>query len=562
MKLSDFVAQFLANQDIKYLFGVTGGANVHLFDSLDHTKGITPIFTHHEQAAALAAEAYGRVTNNLGTAIVTTGPGGTNAVPGVTAAWLDSIPCLYISGQTRFRHTARGKPIRQLGSQELDIVSVVTPVTKYAVMVDDPNKIKFYLQKATYLARSGRPGPVWVDIPLDFQWAEIEPNQQLEFKPETFKEEKNPAKSVTAQISTLLQLLKTSECPLVLAGQGIRLAHAEREFAQFIREYKLSFVTSWSATDIMPANNSLHLGRVGLGGQRGGNCAIANCDVLLAIGSHMCLTITDLDCDNFAKNAKKIIVDIDPVEINSCNVTTDLAIESDAKLFLQQMLAIAHTKKPTVTKKWQQQLSHFKVLNAIPTTLTAPKGFVNPYIFMDLLSDELAAGDTIVVDGGGTVNYTTYHAFKVKPRQRVVLSTGICAMGTGLPESIGACFANGRKRTICLSGDGSLQLNIHELQTIVHHKLPIKIFVLNNEGYLAIRHTQAAFLNSNFVGTDKKCGLSLPDYQKVAPAYGVKAIRINSIKELRRKIRFALSYNGPILCEIMVSPKNEMLPVK
>jgi len=562
MKLSDFVAQFLANQDIKYLFGVTGGANVHLFDSLDHTKGITPIFTHHEQAAALAAEAYGRVANNLGAAIVTTGPGGTNAVTGVTAAWLDSIPCIYISGQTRYRHTARGKPIRQLGSQELDIVSIVTPITKYAVMVDDPNKIKFYLQKAAYIAKSGRPGPVWIDIPLDFQWAEINPNEQVEFKPEVLKEEKNPAKSVTAQINKLLQLLKISKRPLVLAGQGIRLAHAEREFSQFIREYKLPFVTTWAAADIQPANNSLHIGRVGMGGQRGGNAAIANCDLLLVIGSHMCLTITGLDCDIFAKNAKKILVDIDPVEIHSCNVSTDLAIESDAKLFLQQMLSNSLSKKPTLKKEWQQQLSHFKTLNVIPKTLTTPKGFVNPYIFMDLLADEMAPGDMIVVDGGGTVNYTTYYAFKVKPRQRVILSSGICAMGTGLPESVGACFASGRKRTICLSGDGSLQLNIHELQTIVHHKLPIKIFVLNNDGYLAIRHTQAVFLNRNFVGTDKKCGLSLPNYQKVSPAYGIKAIRVNSQKELHQKIKFALNYKGPILCEIMVSPNHQMLPVK
>lgn len=562
MKLSDYVAKFLANSGIKHVFGLTGGANLHLFDSLYRTKGITSIFTHHEQAAALAAEAYSRTTNNLGAAIVTTGPGGTNAITGVTAAWLDSLPCIFISGQSRFAHTSRGKPIRQLGSQELDIISLVTSVTKYAVMIDDPHTIKYHLQKALYLARNGRPGPVWIDIPLDFQWAIIDPDKLQGFSPHSKIEPTRIEKKLDRQTYQCYELLRIAKKPLILAGSGIRLAKAEIEFDKFIKKYKIPLVSSYNGSDLIANNHRLYLGRVGLFGQKGGNAALAECDLLLTIGSHLCLTITGLDTDAFAPNATKIMVDVDPVEIKFRMVKLDLAIQCDAKMFLHKLIRLHKEKAISGIAKWKNRCAQFKAFNSIAHNSNPTDNYVDPFEFIDVLSNELSVEDVIVVDGGGTNVYMSYQAFKFKKGQRLVHSSGLCAMGTGLPESIGACFANRKKRTICMIGDGSLQLNIHELQTIIHHKLPIKIIVWNNDGYLAIRHTQSMYLNGQFVGSSKVGGVTLPDYQKIASAYGMRALRINSMKEFHRKMKLALKNNDPVLCEVIIPPDQHLLSVK
>jgi acetolactate synthase-1/2/3 large subunit len=560
MKLSDYVAQFLAREGIHHVFGLTGGAVVHLFDSLARTDGITPIFTHHEQAAALAASFYARASNNLGAAVVTTGPGGTNTITGLLGAWLDSIPCIFISGQTRIKHTSRGKPIRQVGSQEFDIVSLVTPITKYAVMVDEAPKIKYYLQKAVYIARSGRPGPVWIDIPLDFQWATIEPEQLENYRPPPVKVDKTAQKILDAQLQTCAKLLSAAHAPLILAGRGIKVAGAETAFTELIETYDLPFVSAWGAVDLLPSAHPLNAGLVGLQGQRGGNQIVKKCDFLLAIGSHLCLTITGIDPEKFAPEATKVIVDIDPVELKYRAVKTELAIEADAGVFLQKLLRVLKKKKISGADGKKRCLDS-KAANAIPIALKAQQKYVNPYVFVDAVGDALNAQDTVVVDGGGTVVYISYQAFKVKTGQRLLLSTGMCAMGTGLAESIGACFARGRKRTICFIGDGAMQFNIQELQTIVHHKLPIKIFVFNNDGYLAIRHTQDGFLDHRYIGANKSGGVSLPDFCKVAKAYGIPAFRINSHKQLTQKIKRALQGNHPVLCEIMISPEQQLLPV-
>ncbi len=559
MKLTDYVADFLAKKEIKYVFGLTGGAVVHLFDSLDKKPGIQPIFTHHEQAAALAAQAYARITNNLGAAVVTTGPGGTNAITGVLAAWMDSIPCIFISGQARMEHTSRGKPIRQLGIQELDIVSVVEPITKYSVMVDDPKKIKYYLEKAISIARSGRPGPVWVDIPLNFQWAQIEPSKLMGFKLPPKKSQAKKEDQLEAQIKKCVNLLCKSKRPIIVAGNGIRLAGAVEKFEKLIKEFGIPFVSSWNSGDLLPNNNSLYLGRIGIAGQRGGNLAVQNCDLLIALGSHLSLNLTGTNSSLFARNAKKIIVDVDPKELAFKKKTIDLPICCDAKPFLSKLKRKLKKNNLNQIKWWRKKCEKYKSYN-LPPKSQKKNCLIDPYKFVDLLSDLLGKEDTIVVDGGGTALYMSFQGMKVKKGQRLIVSAGIAAMGTGVPDSIGACFANNKKRTICMIGDGSLQLNIQELQTIIHHNLPIKIFVFNNSGYLAIRHTQETFLKKRFIGSGKRGGISLPDYQKVARAYGVNVVRINNNKELSRKIKQVLKQSGPTLCEIMIPKDQELIP--
>ncbi|MFC1496425.1 thiamine pyrophosphate-binding protein [Candidatus Margulisiibacteriota bacterium] len=549
MKLTDYVAEFLSRQGIKYVFGLTGGAAVHLFDSLDKNKKITPIYNHHEQAAALAAEAYARTTNNLGAAIVTTGPGGVNAITGLVAAWLDSIPCIFISGQTRKEHSSHNKKIRQLGSQEFDILSLVKPVSKYAVMIDDPKMIKYHLQKAVYVARSGRPGPVWIDLPLNLQWSEIMPERLKSFKPPAAQQSSGP------KIKKCFKLLKQARRPLVLAGHGIRLSHAEKEFKKFIKKSRIPFVSSWNAADLFPEGREYNLGVPGIFGQRGANLAVQNCDLLISIGSHLAIPLTGIQYASFARGAKIVMVDIDPVELAFKTVRVDLSICADAGQFLCRVQQKAH-----VNNVWQERCAKYQAYNVMPAQWKKQKKYVNPYVLVDFLYHKLGKDDQVVVDGGGTINQIAFQAFTGQKIGRIIISAGICSMGTGLPESIGACFARGRKRTICLCGDGSMQLNIQELQTIAQHRLPVIIFVFNNSGYLAIRNTQDGFLKSNYTGSAAGGGLRLPDFKKVAKAYGIESVQIKNHKELAKKVKNVLSKTGPVVCEIMVSPKQEIIP--
>lgn len=560
MKLTDYVIDFLLKHGVEYVFGLTGGAVVHLFDSASKNPGMHSIFCHHEQAAALAAVSYARVKNNLGVAIVTTGPGGTNAITGVTAAWQDSIPCIFISGQTRIEHTSRGKLLRQLGTQELDILSIVKPITKYAEMVEDSNSIRYHLEKAAYLAQEGRPGPVWIDLPLNFQWVSILPDKLRGFTASESGQTSHSFQPVMKACSQCYEFLGEAKRPLILAGYGIKLAHAEKEFRQLLDKLNIPFVSSWTASDMVPTDQPLYIGRIGIYGQRGANLAVQNCDLLICIGSHLSIPLTGTLFEAFAREAKIIMIDIDNNELAFKSKRVDIAINCDAKYFLQTMLKQSlqeHYYK--VDAWWVNKCAKYKRHNSVPDEWKKENAYANPYVFMDFLSDELPGGEVIVVDGGGTNLYISFQSFKVKHGQRLILSSGICSMGTGLPESIGACFANNKQTTICLSGDGSLQLNIQELQTIVHHNLPIKIFVMNNGGYLAIRHTQSAFLKHNYVGSDLGGGLSLPDFQKVADAYGLKTTRINSNSDLLEKIRWTLEESGPVLCEIMVSPDQQLI---
>ncbi len=563
IKTTDYIAQFLAQQGVKHVFGLTGGAVVHFFDSVSKTPGMNVVFNHHEQAAAFAAQAYARVAEGLGACFVTTGPGGTNAITGLCAAWLDSIPCIYISGQARLAHTTQNKPIRQLGTQQLDIIALVAPVTKYAVMITDVKRIRYELEKAVYLAQTGRPGPVWIDVPLDFQWAMIDPDHLPGFDPKEFKKVVADQQVLEKQIGECVRYLNEAKRPLVLAGHGVRLGHAGEEFRRFIEVFAIPFVTSWNASDLLATDHPLYAGRPGLFGQRGANLAVQNCDLLLALGSHLCIPLTGTMFEAFAREAKIIMVDTDPDELKTRTVRVDLAVECDVKSFLKEITRHTGDQNPPTPDhdSWRQQCQRYQTTyNAIPAEWFQQKEYVNPYVFVDALSDALGSEDVIVVDGGGTINQITFQSFKVKEGQRLIISAGLCSMGSGLPESVGACFASGGKRTICLCGDGSMQLNIQELQTIMHHRLPVKIFIFNNEGYLSIRQTQQGFLEGRYIGSSAEGGLSLPDFKKVAQAYGIEALQVTQHGELKEKIQRVLRHSGPVVCEVLVEKNQEVAP--
>ena len=559
VKVSDFIVDFLAKQGVTHVFGLTGGAVVHMFDSAARLGKVHPVFTHHEQAASFAAEGYARIHGGLGAVMVTTGPGGTNAITGLAAAWLDSIPCIFISGQVRLGLTGRGYNVRQVGPQHLDIVPIVSSITKYAVMVDDVRNIKYELQKAVHIAQTGRPGPVWVDIPLDMQWSSIEPGELPDYVPTIADEPARPCCSAI-EVEQVVALLSKARRPIILAGYGVRLAGAESEFRSMVDRLQVPFLTTWNVADLIASDHPLNAGRPGIFGQRGANLAMQNCDLIISLGSHLSVSLTSMRFRDFARDAKVVMVDIDRGELEHRTVRVDLSIQSDAKCFIQQMLERLPAGPLPQMGAWREKVIEYKSrYNSFPSSWAARDRFVHPYVFMDRLSDELDGNDIVVVDGGGTIDQVAFQAFRVKQGQRFFACVGMGAMGSGLPEAVGACFGGGGRRTICLVGDGSMQLNVQELQTILHHNLPIKIFVLCNDGYTSIRATQEGFLGGNYVGSEASGGVSLPDYAKIAKAYGVPAFRIDRHADLGI-LREVLETDGPCLCEIVSCKEDQPLP--
>jgi acetolactate synthase I/II/III large subunit len=555
MKLTDYVIDFLAAKGVRHVFGLTGGAVVHIFDSAYASSALTPVFHHHEQAASFAAQAYARVSEGIGACCVTTGPGATNALTGLTAAWLDSVPCVYISGQARLAHTTRGTTKRQIGTQQLDIIRLVEPLTNYAVMIDDPQTIRFHLEKAYFLATSGRPGPVWIDIPLDLQWAQVDPERLERFDPPASRASR-PEPGVIDQI---VGYLEQSERPLILAGYGVRRAHAIDALRELVDRCELPFATTWGAVDVLPTAHPRHVGRPGIAGQRGANLAVQNCDLLIALGSHLCIPVTGTILKSFARAATVVVVDIDRVELDECTVPVDVAVQCDAKVFLQDLLTVLPPTASYGSERWRRLCSKYRTYNTASLT-GQPSARLNPYAVVQAVSEHSTGTDVMVVDGGGTNVYVCFQTIEAKPGQRVILSTGLCAMGSGLPESIGACLAADRRRTICFCGDGSFQLNVQELETIRHHRLPIKVFVSNNGGYLSIRHTQHAFLKGRLAGSAPEGELSLPDVLAVARAYGIRTCRIETAAELQAGISCALAGDDPVVCEVLTLVDQEQVP--
>ena len=559
MKLSDYVMQRVA-KEVRHIFLLPGGGSMHLVDSVGRCPGLEYVCNLHEQACAIAADAYGQYTNSLGVALVTTGPGGTNTLTGVAGAWLDSTPCLVISGQVKRTDLIGNRGVRQMGFQELNITKIVEPITKYAVTVMDPDTIKYHLEKAIYIAKNGRPGPVWIDIPLDVQAANIDEGGLVGFNPREVPNSFDPI-LMRQQVSKAIDLFNEAERPVVLVGNGVRLAKGVDEFMDLIRILQIPVLTTWKAIDFLPEDHPLYVGRPGSVGQRGANFAQQNSDWILVIGARLDLGQTAYNHSNFARAAKKIMVDVDPGEIRKMSMPIDVAVCADAKdfirAFLQQSDKVIRKDRSrwlTKCKEWQAKY---------PVVLREywdEQEYVNDYVLIEVLSDELCSEDLLIPGSSGACSERTMQAFKVKEGMRIFNSQGLGPMGFGIPASIGGCLASGKRRTICIDGDGGFQLNIQELETIRRLNLPIKFFLLSNQGYASIRGTQRNYFGGHLVASNPSSGLTLPDIMKIAMAYGIPFARIEANTQVRETVRKVLEEDGPVICEVMSSPDQATAP--
>jgi acetolactate synthase-1/2/3 large subunit len=561
IKLSDYVVQYLESIGVERVFLIPGGGNIHLIDSVGKAKRLKFICNHHEQACAMGAEAYARVSGKIGVCMVTSGPGGTNTITGILGGWLDSVPMLIISGQIRRETMGAGKDLRQLGDQEINIVDIVRSITKYAAVVMKPHDIKYHLQKATYLATAGRPGPVWLDIPIDVQGSYINDDQLRAFKQTGLKRSDNREKlKLSRLVARVIDKLRKAKRPVLLVGNGVRFSGAVDDILSLIKVLKIPVLTGFAGFDLVSSNNLYLAGRPGTIGQRGANFTLQNSDLLIVIGSRLNIRMIGYDFKSFARAAYKVMVDIDPAELNKRTLHIDLKINNDAKDFILEMIRQLKIKGHPKYNTWLQKVREWK--SKYPIVLSeyrAQKNYVNPYLFIDILSKYLKPSDVLCL-ADATASICTYQALQFPQGTRILTNSGCAAMGYGLPASIGACFANGTKKTICLEGDGSIQLNIQELQTIVYHDLPIRIFVYNNQGYASIRLSQKGLFEGKFVASSVDSGISWPDMKKIAKAYGIPTVMITNHDHMDRKIKKVLSQKGPVLCEIMVSPDQSFQP--
>lgn len=566
IKVSDYIVKFLENIGVGHIFLISGGGNIHMIDSVGNSKKIKYVCNHHEQASSTAAEAYARVTGNIGACLVTTGPGGTNAITGVLGAWDDSIPVIIISGQVKRELIGAGKNgARQLGDQDVNIIDIVKPITKYAVTVLKPEEVKYHLQKAYFIAKSGRPGPVWIDVPLDVQGSFVEEKNLINFDQKevelSFETDGEELKKVVAKI---LNKLGKSKRPVLYAGNGIRLAGGAKQFLKLVSLLKIPVLTSYAGYDLIDSAHPYFFGRGHAFGQRAANFILQNSDLFLSIGARLDIRTIGFTYKAFARAAYRVMVDIDRTELDKFILTPDVKVNYDAKQFIDEM--INQLREKPLNLKINDWLSYGRSLNTkYPVVLEKfwkEKQFVNPYCFIETIGKYLNPNEIIVVsDGVGPLN-CMYQAFCIKKGQRILLNNGCAQMGYGLPAAIGAAFAvNNKKRIVCFEGDGSLQLNIHELQVMKHHNLNIKLFIYSNDGYLSIKNTQNNLFAGKHVAVNSKSGVSSPDFVKVAKAYGFRVIRINNHKDMERKIKKVLSEEGPFVCDInsvrdlMLTPK-------
>ena len=562
IKLSDIVFDFVASLNVKHVFLLPGGGCMHLVDSLGKRKDLKPVCFLHEQGAAIAADAYSQYANNIGVALVTTGPGGTNAITGVAGSWIDSIPVLIISGQVKRADIIGASGVRQMGGQEVDITSIVKPITKYAVTVMEPNDILYHLEKAVHIALSGRKGPVWIDIPLDVQGAMIDEKNLRKFDPKEIKPVS--AADLSPKIKRTIGLLNAAKRPVILAGNGIRSAKAEKDFLRLVDKLKVPVLTTWKGADLLAENDRYYFGRPGSIASRGANFIQQNADLILVLGARLDLAQVGYYYDKFAKNAKKIIVDIDPAELKKMTdkkMRIDVPVISDVGVFIRELLGSIGQRENIDLSDWLARcLAWKKKYPVVLPEYYKQKKFVNTYVLADVLSKLLTGNDVVVPGSSGSCSEIMMQAFKVKKCQRIFNDPGLGSMGFGLPASIGACIASGGKRTISVIGDGGLQHNIQELQTLKRLNLPVKIFVLNNNGYSSIRQTQNKFFNGRLVCCDPSSGLTLPDTRKIAEAYGLKTVLIKDQAKLSQLVKKVLSLNGPVICEVMADPTLKTVP--
>lgn len=561
MKVSEYIADFVHRQGVGHVFTVSGAGDLHMLDAIRRHPSLDYFCNHHEQASGMAAYSYSCVTRNLGVVLVTTGPGGTNTITGICSAWVDSVPVLVLSGQVKRADMIGQTGVRQHGIQEINIVDIVRPFTKYSVVVMDPHEIRFHLEKAVHLAKSGRPGPVWLDVPMDVQTAQVEPSTLIGFTVPAEVSRDEQRATLCAQCRTIKTWLQQAQRPVLLAGYGITAAGAQQQFRQLLDRLNIPVLVTWHGIDLVGSDHPLYVGRAGIYGQRGANFAIQNCDLLLSIGSRLSIPQVGYNYAEFARAAKKIYVDIDPAELHKFSIAPDLSICSDAGVFLDVLLEETAAYRSSEISVWrnrcQKWRDQFPV--ALPEYHQQPTA-VNSFTFVDVLSDELSADELIIPGASGTAFTCTHQALRTKQGQTCFTSNGFAEMGFDLPGAIGACVAAGGKRTILITGDGSIQMNLQELQTIIHHRLPIKLFVLNNCGYLTIRQTQTGLFDGKLAGSSLDTGVSFPDMQQIGRVYGFAMFRVNKHAQLREVVHDALAAPGPVICEVVMDPQQLLIP--
>lgn len=593
IRVADYIADVLVKNGIEHVFTVTGGGAMHLNDGLGHKEGLQCIYNHHEQACAIAAESYARIHNKIAAVCVTTGPGGTNAITGVVGGWLDSIPMLILSGQVRYDTTARytGLNIRAYGDQEYDIVKVAQHMTKYAEMVINPQDIRYCLEKALYLAQTGRPGPAWLDIPLNVQAAYVETEELRGYQPE--EEQKAAAPKVTdEQAKLIIDKIREAKHPVFNAGNGIRIADAEDVFLRVADKLNIPVVTGWDSIDLIWDTHPLYTGRAGIMGDRPGNWAVQNSDLLFSVGSRLSIRQVGYNYQSWAREAYTIINDVDAEELKKPDLHVDMPVWADAKDLLEAIerkldameecaqndgtgIADKEKKRAGIVgsvatagqkdiedcqQEWRKRCARWKKeYPVVQEKHFKQEGLVNVYAFIGALSSKLPEGQLTVV-GNGSACVVGSHGYVIKEGQRFIINSAIASMGYDLPAAIGACIASGNAETICISGDGSIQMNLQELQTIIHHRLPIKIFIVNNGGYHSIRQTQKNFFGEPLVGIGADSGdLSFPSFEKLAWAYGFPYQKISDNSEVE-KVAETLAMEGPCICEVFVDTEQKFEP--
>lgn len=555
-RVADYIADFIADLGVEHVFLLPGGGAMHLNDAVGKHPDLDVVACHHEQAAAIAAEAYCRINENIGVAMVTTGPGATNAVTAVAGAWIESVPLLVISGQVKRADLLRGAPLRQKGVQEVDIVSVVEPITKYAVTIQQPEDIRRELERAVFVARDGRAGPVWIDVPLDVQGAPIDPDSLVGWD--------EPAAPVAAlEASTLEQirsLLEDAQRPLILAGHGVRLSGAAAAFRDLIESMGVPLVTTWNAMDLLPHEHPLYVGRPGVVALRAPNFAVQNADLLITLGCRLDNIITAYAPRDFARNARKIVVDVDANEIAKLDMHIDVAVTSDAASFVDTLAASlkgASFSRPQWLERCRDWKARYGVNDGKPFPASGP---ISHFQFADSLSNAVPENTLVSTGSSGLAVEVFYTVFRNRPGQRVFLTSGLGAMGYGLPAAIGACFANGCKPMVAVESDGSLQLNIQELATLRGFNLPICLVVMNNGGYASIRNTQRNYFESRYVGTGPEAGLWMPDLEEMARAYHLPFKRISDAAELDAGLAEAMQMPRPMILEVLLMKDEALSP--
>lgn len=560
MKLSDYVAQKVVEHGVRHVFMVTGGGAMHLNHSLGTHKQLECVFNHHEQACAIGAEAYYRLTNRLPVVNVTSGPGGTNAITGVYGAFVDSIGMLVLSGQVKWETTVRstGLPLRQYGDQELDIEELVRPVTKYCFMVTDPQTIRYHLEKAIYLASAGRPGPCWLDIPLNVQGAQIDPDTLPGFDPAELDE---PWKrtDLNAVSAAILEKVAAAKRPVVFAGGGVRLSGQHAAFIRLVEKLGIPVVTGWNAHDAIWDAHPTYAGRPGTIGDRAGNFTVQNSDLLLILGSRLNIRQVSYNWKTFAREAYKIWVDIDENELKKPTVKADMPVHASLADLLPVLADQAYAGPTQEQKAWlawcKERQRRFPVV--LPEYWNNDR--VNPYCFMKTLFEQLEEGQTVVT-ANGSACVVSFQTAELKPGQRLWTNSGCATMGYDLPGAIGACKASGDKPVVCLAGDGSIMMNLQELQTIVGNRLPIKIFILNNSGYVSIFQTHRNFFGGVEVGGGPKSGVTFPDFGRLSDAFGLPYRRCANHQEMAQAIADTMAVDGPSVCEIMLDENLSFAP--